>query len=163
MPALFARCRFDGYSSCLYRFLRLGATGWFIRLLARVADRTSHGVTDDDNLRRICSAEAATFTIRRVLADFYALKCSGWLTPMPSPNGMFLHLQGRFDIVYYGILPLHASYLRGRFGSSCPVLALSTVLYSPLVPDELGVGCPPIPGRWPSASGHRGRFHRRRL
>ena len=30
-------------------------------------------MTDDDNLRRICSAEAATFTIRRVLADFYAL------------------------------------------------------------------------------------------
>jgi hypothetical protein len=29
--------------------------------------------------------------------------------------------------------------------------------FSPLVPDLLGVGCPPIPGRWPSASGHRGR------
>ena len=58
-------------------FYSWARSGWFIRLLARVADRTSHGVTDDDNLRRICSAEAATFTIRRVLADFYALKCSG--------------------------------------------------------------------------------------
>ena len=64
-------------------FYAWARSGWFIRLLARVADRTSHGVTDDDNLRRICSAEAATFTIRRVLADFYALKCSGWPTPMP--------------------------------------------------------------------------------
>ena len=58
-------------------FYSWARSGWFIRLLARVADQTSHGVTDDDNLRRICSAEAATFTIRRVLADFYALKCSG--------------------------------------------------------------------------------------
>jgi len=67
-------------------FYAWARSGWFIRLLARVADRTSHGVTDDDNLRRICSAEAATFTIRRVLADFYALKCSGWPTAMPLPE-----------------------------------------------------------------------------
>ena len=58
-------------------FYAWARSGWFIRLLARVADRTSHGVSDNDNQRRFSSAEAATFTIRRVLADFYALKCSG--------------------------------------------------------------------------------------
>ena len=39
-----------------------------------------------DNLRRISSAEAATFAIRCVLADFYALMCSGWPTPVPLPE-----------------------------------------------------------------------------
>ena len=84
-------CRFsslDVVSTAVLRactgFYAWARSGWFIRLLARVADRTSHGVTDDDNLRRICSAKAATFTIRRVLADFYALMCSGWPTRCPS-------------------------------------------------------------------------------
>ena len=45
-------------------FYAWARSGWFIRLLARVADRTSHGVSDNDNLRRISSAEAATFAIR---------------------------------------------------------------------------------------------------
>ena len=67
-------------------FYAWARSGWFIRLLARVADRTSHGVSDNDNQRRISSAEAATFTIHRVLADFCALRCSGWPTPTPLPE-----------------------------------------------------------------------------
>ena len=57
-----------------------------IRLLACVADWTSHGVNDNDSLHWISSAKAAMFTIRRVLADFYALMCSGWPTLMPLPE-----------------------------------------------------------------------------
>ena len=43
-------------------------------------------MSDNDTLRRISSAEAAMFTIRRVRADSYALMCSGWPTPMPLPE-----------------------------------------------------------------------------
>ena len=67
-------------------FYSWARSGWFIRLLARVADRTSHGVSDNDNLRQISSAEAATFAICCVLADFYALMCSGWPTPVLLPE-----------------------------------------------------------------------------
>ena len=46
-------------------------------------------MNDDDNLRRICSAEAATFTIRRVLADFYALMCSKKKGEERPPRGQY--------------------------------------------------------------------------
>ena len=79
-------------------FYSWARSGWFIRLLARVADRTSHGVSDNDNLRRISSAEAATFTIRRVLADFCALRCSGWPTPTPLPEWHVPGMGRRFQV-----------------------------------------------------------------
>ena len=53
------------------------------RLLARLADRTSLSVIDNDNLRRSSSVQAATITICRVRAGLYVPTCTGWLTPMP--------------------------------------------------------------------------------
>ena len=84
-----------------------------VRLLARLSDRTSLGVVDDNNLRLCCSVQAATITICRVRAGLYVHTCTGWPTRMP-------------------LLPVTVSILGNMNGSNSASAIVSTRVISRL-------------------------------
>ena len=69
---------------------------------------------------------------------------------LPVKTGSRSQVLIEFYGIVYGILSLSESSASVRGLCLCAHSAvLSAFVLSPLVPDLLGVGCPPIPGRWP--------------